>query len=234
MVSLSDLVNRGIEVNFGRARSLLLVIFIFAAATYLFAWSPVFAVKAIEVQGLPKSVSREDVIAKAKIKIGDQLARIEPRSVEKSLSEISWIKAVSLKRDWWHRDISISITPRNPVGIFRGRALDSDGIIFDFPGSVPENLPAITATSPDLGLAAISLFAALPEDLRTTLLTIGATNQSAITSWHQLGARKIKVQWGSPTEIGLKVSVYRALLALPENKGIRAIDLSAPHAPIVK
>ncbi len=221
-------------MSFGRARNLVLVISIFAAATYLLAWSPVFAVKSIEVEGLPKSVSQDDVITKAKINIGDQLARIEPRSVEKSLSEISWIKSVSLKRDWWHRDISIVVSPRKPVGIFQGRALDSDGIIFDFPGSIPEQLPAITAATSELGLAAISLFSALPDDLRTTLITIGAKNQSAITSWHQIGGRKIKVQWGSPTEVGLKVNVFRALLALPENKDIEAIDLSAPHAPIVK
>ena len=31
-----------------------------------------------------------------------------------------------------------------------------------------------------------------------------------------------------------KVKVYKALLALPENKKISLLDLSAPHAPIVK
>jgi hypothetical protein len=46
--------------------------------------------------------------------------------------------------------------------------------------------------------------------------------------------RKLLVQWGSLEELALKVRVYKALLALPENKSINKIDLSAPHAPIVK
>jgi hypothetical protein len=32
----------------------------------------------------------------------------------------------------------------------------------------------------------------------------------------------------------LKAQVIDALLALPENKKVRRIDVSAPHAPIVK
>jgi hypothetical protein len=63
---------------------------------------------------------------------------------------------------------------------------------------------------------------------------MSAANSSSINSWHGEAGRNIKVTWGSTKEIELKVSVYRALIALPENKNIRRVDLSAPHAPIVK
>jgi hypothetical protein len=46
--------------------------------------------------------------------------------------------------------------------------------------------------------------------------------------------RRLLVQWGSLDDLALKVNVYKLLLALPENKSIKRIDLSAPHAPIVK
>ena len=42
------------------------------------------------------------------------------------------------------------------------------------------------------------------------------------------------VIWGSDTEIDLKLKVYKALVALPENSKIGRIDLTEPRSPIVK
>jgi hypothetical protein len=46
--------------------------------------------------------------------------------------------------------------------------------------------------------------------------------------------KKLEVRWGDNSENELKFKVYQALLALPENATITRIDVSAPHAPIVK
>jgi cell division septal protein FtsQ len=206
----------------------------FIALTYLVAWSPVFTVKKIVVTGLPVSVSEQSIITKSQIVVGDQLARIEPRSIGNALEETSWIKSASISRNWVNGSVSIAITSRVPLGIFQGRALDSDGSLFDLPGKTPAGLPVVSASSPQLGLAAIELFTSLPEDFRDSLLSISASNSSSISSWQNYDGRKIKVQWGSIEKIPLKVSVYRALLMLPENKNVKRVDLSAPHAPIVK
>jgi hypothetical protein len=40
--------------------------------------------------------------------------------------------------------------------------------------------------------------------------------------------------WGSDNEIELKLKVYKALVALPENSRIVKIDLTEPRSPIVK
>jgi hypothetical protein len=92
----------------------------------------------------------------------------------------------------------------------------------------------VSAGSPALGLDAIDLFTALPADIQSQVVSINAANQSSISSWQNYSGRQIKVMWGSPRQVELKVSVYRALLALPENKNVKRVDLSAPHAPIVK
>lgn len=207
---------------------------LFIGITYLLAWSPVFAVKEISVAGLPATISEQSLIAKSHIVKGNQLARIEPRSIERTLEEISWIKSASLSRNWIRGSVSISITPRVPVGIFQERALDSDGILFDFPGRMPKGLPFVRASSAELGLEAIALFTSLPQDFRDSLLSISASNSSSISSWQNFDGRKIKVQWGTAEDIALKVSVYRTLMELPENKNVKRVDLSAPHAPIVK
>ncbi|TSA46712.1 MAG: hypothetical protein D4R50_04390, partial [Actinomycetales bacterium] len=48
------------------------------------------------------------------------------------------------------------------------------------------------------------------------------------------GKKSIELLWGQEGETALKVKVYKALIAQPENSNIRRIDLTAPHAPIVK
>jgi hypothetical protein len=46
--------------------------------------------------------------------------------------------------------------------------------------------------------------------------------------------RNVEVRWGLATDNELKAKVYKALLAQPENAKLKRMDLSAPHAPIVK
>jgi hypothetical protein len=43
----------------------------------------------------------------------------------------------------------------------------------------------------------------------------------------------LRINWGGATDIGQKSKVLAALLKLPENKGIKQVDLSQPDSPIV-
>jgi cell division septal protein FtsQ len=209
-------------------------ILIFAALTYLFAWSPLFSVRSISTVGAPKAVSESSLIAKSKIVVGDKLSRIEPRSIERSLSELSWVSSASVDRNWIKGRVTITIVSRIPVGIYKGKAIDTSGTLFELPGSNPPGLPVVSAASPELGLEAISLFTNLPTDIRQATITVSASNANSISSWQDQGDRRIKIMWGSATDMNLKVTVLKALLALPENQRISRVDLSAPHAPIVK
>lgn len=217
-----------------RKKYIALATFIFAGLVYLFAWSPVFTVRSIETSGLPMQVSSESIISRSHILIGAKLSRIEPRAAEKSLSELSWIKEASISRDWINGKVVVTITPRIAVGIYKGKAIDGQGTIFELPGQAPKGLPVVSAVTPELGLTAIALFTGLPTDIREKLVSLSAANESSISTWQKWNGRDIKVMWGSADQVDLKVSVLKALLALPENKGIHRADLSAPHAPIVK
>lgn len=212
----------------------IVALLIFAGATYLFAWSPVFTAKTIVVTGVPQGVTDQFFINKSQFAIGEKLARIEPRSVEEKLEEISWVKSASVSRNWMRGQVKISIATRTPIGIYKGRALDASGALFDIPVNLPTGLPTVTASTPELGLLAISVFTNLPKSLRDSLQSMSAPSESAISSWQRVSDRNIKVTWGRATEIDFKVSVFQALLALPENAKIKRVDLSAPHAPIVK
>jgi cell division septal protein FtsQ len=217
-----------------QVRVFLSIFIIFAGLVYLFAWSSVFSVKSIKVEGLPAEVSAETLISNANIHVGEKLARIEPRSIKNNVSELSWVNEVAVDRNWISGEVLINVKARVPVGIFRGRVLDSTGVLFDAPGNVPAGLPEVSATTPEIGLEAIALFTSLPLDVRNSIISIDAKNQSTIASVNNIAGQAVKVMWGTSNQIDLKVSAYRALLALPENKEIKAMNLSAPHAPIVK
>jgi cell division septal protein FtsQ len=220
--------------NLQRNRAIAIAVVVFSALVYLFAWSPVFQVKAIEVQGLPESVQPSFIVAAANIQVGEKLSRVEPRSISNRLKALDWVKSSDISRNWFSGRVAINVVPRTPVGIFEGKALDSSGTLFSYPGKLPQNLPVVSASTPELGLTAIALFRALPTDVRDSLVSINAHNQSSLSSWQRVEQKEIKVEWGSVTQIPLKVQVYKALLALPENANVKRVDLSAPHAPIVK
>ena len=217
-----------------RVKVIGLVLALFAALTYLFAWSPVFSVRAITAVGAPVEVSETALISKSKIRIGEKLSRIEPRSIERSLEELAWIKQASIERDWIRGRVTITVTPRFPVGMYKGKAIDSSGTLFLIPGKVPPGLPQVSAASPKLGLEAIALFTNLPIEIQQSIISVTASNANSISSWQEQSGRKLKVTWGSVRDLDLKVTVLQALLELPENQAIKRVDLSAPHAPIVK
>lgn len=217
-----------------RVKVIASVLLIFAALTYLFAWSSIFSVRSISATGAPAGVSEAALISKSEIRIGEKLSRIEPRSIERSLEELSWIKSASIDRNWIKGSVAIAVTPRVAVGMYKGKAIDSSGTLFIAPGKIPAGLPQVSAASPQLGLAAISLFTNLPLEIRESIISVSAVNENSISSWQEENGRKLKVTWGSEKDIDLKVTVLKALLALPENQSIKRVDLSAPHAPIVK
>ena len=130
--------------------------------------------------------------------------------------------------------MTLQITPRKPIGIFAGRFIDKSGTTFDIPGGSSESLPIVEAQTSENGLAAIELFKNIPEKLRTKIVTITAKNADSFELILDEGTRKVLLQWGTNSDLDLKIKVYEALIGLKENSKISTIDVSAPHAPIVK
>lgn len=231
-----DLKNKPVSrSNFLRQRILVVALLTFALLVYIFAWSPLLTVRSIQFQGIPTQVNQARIAQRSGILIGEKLARIEPRSVEESLQSLDWIESVQVSRNWWNGGVALTIKAREAVGVFQGRAIASDGKVFTYPGRIPSDLPQVSAPTSQLGLQAIALFRKLPSDLAVNMSSLSAWNESSIISTHRLSAdRLLRIMWGDASDIALKVKVLQALLALPENGSIKRVDLSAPHAPIVK
>ena len=216
-----------------RIFKILIALLLISSLTYLLGWSSVFTVKRIEYKGISQSKQISVVERKVGILEGTKLARIEPRRITNAIKGISWVKDADVSRNWFSSSVTISIKPRTPIGAIGGRYIDSTGIVFDAIGPVVK-VPQVIAPTPEIGLSAVALFASLPQDFRATVTSMSARSTQDFTMILGGNAQGLTLRFGNAEDVALKIKVFKALVALEENKNISTIDVSAPHAPIVK
>ena len=211
-----------------------LVILLTAGLAYLLGWSNVLTVKAVSYTGSPTKSSEAVVKNLADLEVGGRLARIETRKISARLQTLPWIKSVNISRNWISGKILITVAPRIPIATFNGQLMDASGTQFELPGGFKSKLPSVFAKDTKSGLAAIKLFTKLPTEFSTRTSAFTATSPENINFKITEGKRTLMVIWGSDVEVDLKLKVYKALVALPENSKIKNIDLTEPRSPIVK
>ncbi len=67
---------------------------------YFLGWSSIFTVKKIEIQGAPTTSVQENIETRSQIEVGQQLARVNPQSVARRVEKLTWVKDVTISRDW--------------------------------------------------------------------------------------------------------------------------------------
>jgi cell division septal protein FtsQ len=218
-----------------RKRELLIGVAILTIATlaFLFGWTNIFTVKSVGVSGSPDSQITKQVLQISDIKVGDKLARIEPRNIASklSLAGIDWIKDVKVSRNWLSRKVTIDLTPRIALAVSGDKYVDGEGVLFTSPVNINKRLALITAKSGATRAAAIELYLNLPKELKDKVTAISA---SASENFQLVLDQKLRINWGSNTNTAVKIKIYKALIALPENKKISQMDLSDPTKPTVK
>jgi cell division septal protein FtsQ len=196
-------------------------------ASYALGWSTLFTVSSVEVKGtdqfLPQSV-----------KVGEKLARVEPRAVASIYEKFAFVQDAQVSRNWISGKVTISITTRTPVAIFNNQAIDDSGKAFVVKGNLPAALPQIQASNVETAVTAVEFLTSLPDEIRSDLKILKVRSTGAYVLVVEVQGRNVEVRWGLATDNELKAKVYKALLAQPENAKLKRMDLSAPHAPIVK
>lgn len=212
----------------------LLAIFLVAGLAYLLGWSNALTIKEISYTGAPTKNSEVTVKNLTNLKVGDRLARIEIRKIAGRIQTLPWVESADLSRNWISGKIVVAITPRMPIATFNGQLMDASGKRFELPGGFDSKLPSVFAKDAKSGLAAIKLFTKLPTEFSTRTSGFTATSPENIYFKISEGKRSLMVIWGADNELTLKLKVYKALVALPENSKIKKIDLTEPRSPIVK
>jgi cell division septal protein FtsQ len=197
------------------------------SATYVLGWSSLFTVSSVEIIGTKSQLS-------SNISVGDRLARIEPRAVAAKFEDLNWVADAQVSRNWVSGKVTIEITERTPVAIFNKTVIDSTGKSFALRGTPSSTLVQIQAVDLTAATKAVTFFSSLPADLKSALKVVKVRGTGALVLEVDNAGKNLEIRWGNDGDNELKLKVYRALIALPENAEIKRVDVSAPHAPIVK
>ncbi len=196
-------------------------------ASYALGWSTLFTVSSVEIKGTDQFLPQN-------VKVGEKLARVEPRAVASTYENFAFVQDAQVSRNWISGKVTISITTRTPVAIFNNQAIDASGKAFMVKGDLPAALPQIQAGNIEIAVRAVEFMTSLPDKIRSDLKILKVRSTGAYVLEVDVEGRKVEVRWGLATDNELKAKVYKALLAQPENAKLKRMDLSAPHAPIVK
>jgi cell division protein FtsQ len=210
-------------------RRLLLLIsaVLLGVVTYVLGWSSLFTVSSVEITGSSTQLS-------SGIVTGQKLARVEPRAVAARFEKLDWVAKAKVSRNWINGKVSINLSERTPVAIYNTVVIDSTGNSFVLRGSPSRNLVQIQAGDLSAAKKAVTFFTTLPADLKSTLTVVKVRSTGALVLVVNNAGKNLEIRWGNDDENELKLKVYKALISLPENASIKRVDVSAPHAPIVK
>jgi cell division septal protein FtsQ len=227
------------KINSTTARVILAFVLIFGAGSYLLGWSPLLSVRSVEITGAPTKESALAISRSLDIADGEKLARVDPRALSNRLRSFDWIESSQVSRNWISGKVLIAIKTREPIALYNepGKpqvVLDSSGNTFATPADIADGLPKVSAKSVDGGLAAIKVFTALPESFSKNIDRMSAARANNFLIYGKFEGQDLRIIWGDGEDTDLKVQVIEALLKRDENKNLRMIDVSAPHAPIVK
>jgi cell division protein FtsQ len=204
-----------------------LVVALLAGAAYVLGYSTLFTVSSVEVIGSTRPLNTG-------ITKGQKLARVEPRAVATQLEKLDWVKSAEISRNWINGKVVVELTSRTPIATFENRVIDSTGASFVPQGRRPEGLILIQAANLEDAKEGVKFLTQLPEELKSSLTVVKVRSTGALVLISQNNGKAIEIRWGSDSENELKLKVYKALIALPENSEIKRVDVSAPNAPIVK
>jgi cell division protein FtsQ len=217
----------------------LALILIFGAGSYLLGWSPLLTVRSVEIVGAPTKESQLAISRSLDFETGEKLARVDPRALSNRLKSFDWIESSEVSRNWINGRVLISLTTRTPIALYSepGKpqvVLDASGKTFATPEEIEIGLPKVSAKSVTGGLEAIKVFTSLPKSFSKNIDRMSAIRNDNFLIYGQFEGQDLRIIWGNGEDTDLKVEVIQALLKREENKNLRMIDVSAPHAPIVK
>ena len=206
---------------------LLISALLLVGAAYVLGWSTLFTVSSIEIRGSSTQVSTGIVK-------GQKLARVEPRAVAAQFENLDWVADAKVSRNWINGKVTIDLTERTPVAIYNNKVIDSMGKSFVLRGTPSTQLVQIQAGDLNAATKAVTFFTTLPADLKSALTVVKVRSTGALVLVVNNAGKNLEIRWGIDGDNELKLKVYKALIGLPENASIKRVDVSAPHAPIVK
>jgi cell division septal protein FtsQ len=219
----------------GRSRIVLSIAFILlVSAAYALGWTSLFTVRQVVVVGAPNP--SESFVIQHAVHLGEKMARLDTRALTNSLENYAWLDHSKVSRNWFKGKVTVHVWTRTPIAQFQNQLVDNSGTVFNLPSADVSGLPLIIGPNASSMKFAALLLTQIPRQLRAQVISVEVHGNdfATLSIKEPILKRVLTLAWGDQTNMSLKVSVYKALVALHENSMITTIDLSAPHAPIVK
>jgi cell division protein FtsQ len=88
---------------------------------YVLGWSSLITIQSVEIKGTNQGnlISAQLLEGRSNLVLGEPLARINPKHEENLITDLEWIKAAEVSRNWWSREVEVSVTPKIPIAIFK-------------------------------------------------------------------------------------------------------------------
>ena len=210
------------------------VIVLLVAGVWLVQLSPVLSARSVRVEGVSPGVATT-ITARADLLMGTPLARVDTAAIARRVMAMGTLAEVTVSRSW-PSTVVIAASPRLPVLVVKNskgelQVVDAQGVAYASVSAPPKGVPLIsTAENPpskDSMRAAITVLQALSTGQRGRVTNVSVSGANMVT----LRLDAVTVTWGGASEPELKVKVMAALL---RQKGVRAIDVSAPRTPVTR
>jgi cell division protein FtsQ len=205
-----------------------------AALVWVVAFSPVLAVRSVEVVGVPSS-EVPAIRALADVPLGVPLARVDGGAVSYRVRQRATLADVSIERSW-PSTLVIHASPRVPFLVVKNpqgqlHVVDAAGVAYTQVDKAPRGVPVVNAASSealsrDALQAAVSVVRVLPATLQRRVANVTVSGANLVT----LTIGRTTVVWGGVNEPEKKLEIMTALL--PGRP--KVIDVSAPDTPVTR
>ena len=104
-----------------------------SSLAYLLGWSSILIVKEVKIEGSSETSLLIGTLNKQSIAptVGQRLARVNVRSIERTLEDLDWLNYADVSRNWISSDINIKVSERVAIA----RALTNQNRIVNFDSS---------------------------------------------------------------------------------------------------
>ena len=219
-----------------KAKQILIPLLLVAVMGYLLGWSSLLEVRTIKVTGIEgaKTLTEKKVIQRSGIKKGEKLARVSTGALARALRSYPEIARVEINRKPPHT-VEIDLTLRSidvAIATTGGRFLlgDRQGVTFVEVPKAPRGVPVVRGDRRFLD-EGMDIYYSLPKKIKARVDTIALPSSASIAFSLRGG---LTILWGSANNREAKLKVLAALLAAPENKRARFIDIATPLTPTVR
>jgi len=205
-----------------------------SGGVWLVEFSPVLVTRTVTVEGVPPQ-DVADIVNRAAVPLGMPLARVDTSAIARRvIGEVS-LAEVTVTRSY-PSTVRISASPRVPVLAVRDpqgqvQVVDSQGVAYASVSTAPKGVPLVNTVEKPTSLesmrAAMAVLRGLSAGQRGEVTNVTVLGPNMVTL--RLGG--VRVVWGGASEPELKVKVLTALL---RQKGVRTVDVSAPHSPAIR